>query len=77
YSIRGVSTTSPSPTVGIYLDDISLLGATNAFSGAADPVFFDFSRVEILKGPQGTLYGGSAMGGAIKYVSHAPEPGAT
>lgn len=77
YSIRGVSTTSPSPTVGIYLDDISLLGATNAFSGAADPVFFDFSRVEILKGPQGTLYGGSAMGGAIKYVSHAPEPGTT
>lgn len=77
YSIRGVSTTSPSPTVGIYLDDISLLGATNAFSGAADPVFFDFSRVEILKGPQGTLYGGSAMGGAIKYVSHAPELGKT
>lgn len=73
YSIRGVSTTSPSPTVGIYLDDISLLNVTNAFSGAADPVFFDFSRVEILKGPQGTLYGGSAMGGAIKYVSHAPE----
>ncbi len=77
YSIRGISTTSPSPTVGIYLDDISLLSATNAFSGAADPVFFDFSRVEILKGPQGTLYGGSAMGGAIKYVSHAPELGAT
>ena len=77
YSIRGVSTTSPSPTVGIYLDDISLLGATNAFSGAADPVFFDFGRVEILKGPQGTLYGGSAMGGAIKYVSRAPEPGNT
>jgi outer membrane receptor protein involved in Fe transport len=77
YSIRGVSTTSPSPTVGIYLDDISLLSVTNAFSGAADPVFFDFSRVEILKGPQGTLYGGSAMGGAIKYVSHAPELGKT
>lgn len=77
YSIRGISTTSPSPTVGIYLDDISLLSASNAFSGAADPVFFDFSRVEILKGPQGTLYGGSAMGGAIKYVSHAPELGTT
>ncbi len=72
YSIRGVSTTSPSPTVGIYLDDVSLLTTTSAFSGAADPVFFDFSRVEVLKGPQGTLYGGSAMGGAIKYVSHPP-----
>lgn len=73
YSIRGVSSTSPSPTVGIYLDDVSLLTVTSAFSGAADPAFFDFSRVEVLKGPQGTLYGGSAMGGAIKYVSHPPE----
>src|SRR5258708_39130556 len=73
YSIRGISSASPSPTVGIYLDDVSLVTVTSNFSGAIDPVFFDFSRLEVLKGPQGTLYGGNAMGGAIKYVSHAPR----
>ncbi|WP_372784680.1 TonB-dependent receptor [Phenylobacterium sp.] len=73
YTIRGISSASPSPTVGIYLDDVSLVTVTTNFSGAIDPVFFDFSRLEVLKGPQGTLYGGNAMGGAIKYVSHAPD----
>jgi iron complex outermembrane receptor protein len=73
YSIRGISSASPSPTVGVYLDDVSLVTVTSNFAGAIDPVFFDFSRLEVLKGPQGTLYGGNAMGGAIKYVSHAPR----
>lgn len=69
YAIRGVSTEASSPTVGVYLDDISLVSISTGFAGAIDPAFFDFERVEVLKGPQGTLYGGSAMGGAIKYVS--------
>ncbi|HEY0683094.1 MAG TPA: TonB-dependent receptor [Steroidobacter sp.] len=72
YAIRGVSTEASSPTVGVYLDDISLVSISTAFAGAIDPAFFDFERVEVLKGPQGTLYGGSAMGGAIKYVSRQP-----
>lgn len=72
YAIRGISTQASSPTVGVYLDDISLVSISTAFSGAFDPAFFDFERVEVLKGPQGTLYGGSAMGGAIKYVSRQP-----
>ncbi len=73
YSIRGVSTSAASPTVGIYLDDISLLTIGTSFSGAADPMLVDLDRIEVLKGPQGTLYGGSAMGGAIKYVTRRPE----
>lgn len=73
YSIRGLSTYASSPTVGIYLDDISLVTISTTFSGAYDPVFFDMQRLEVLKGPQGTLYGGSAMGGAIKYVSATPD----
>jgi outer membrane receptor protein involved in Fe transport len=73
YSIRGLSTYASSPTVGIYLDDVSLVTISTTFSGAYDPVFFDMQRIEVLKGPQGTLYGGSAMGGAIKYVSATPD----
>jgi iron complex outermembrane receptor protein len=73
YSIRGLSSYANSPTTGIYLDDISLVTIATTFSGSYDPVFFDIQRVEVLKGPQGTLYGGSAMGGAIKYVSATPN----
>jgi outer membrane receptor protein involved in Fe transport len=72
YSIRGISTAASSPTVGIYLDDVSLITIGTSFAGAADPMLVDLDRVEVLKGPQGTLYGGSAMGGAIKYVSRQP-----
>ncbi|MDA5193662.1 TonB-dependent receptor domain-containing protein [Govanella unica] len=73
YNIRGISTASSSPTVGVYMDDISLVTVATNFSGASDPIFFDFERLEVLKGPQGTLYGGSTMGGAIKYVSAQPK----
>ncbi len=72
YTIRGVSTGASSPTTGVYLDDVSLLTISTNFSGAVDPPIFDLDRIEVLKGPQGTLYGGSAMGGAIKYVSRQP-----
>src|SRR5580692_11087152 len=73
YSIRGVSTGASSPTTGLYLDDISVLTISTNFSGATDLPLFDLDRVEVLKGPQGTLYGGSAMGGAIKYVTRQPD----
>ena len=73
YSIRGVSTGASSPTTGIYLDDVSLITIATDFSGAVDPPIFDLERIEVLKGPQGTLYGGSAMGGAIKYVTRQPD----
>jgi iron complex outermembrane recepter protein len=73
YSIRGISTAAASPTTGIYLDDVALLTIGTSFSGAIEPELIDMDRIEVLKGPQGTLYGGSAMGGAIKYVSREPE----
>ena len=77
YTIRGVSTGASSPTTGVYLDDVSLVSIATSFSGAIEPPLFDLERIEVLKGPQGTLYGGSAMGGAIKYVSRQPQLDAT
>lgn len=54
--------------VGIYVDDVYL----NRTSGALIDVY-DVARVEVLKGPQGNLYGRNTIGGAIKYVSRRPS----
>jgi iron complex outermembrane recepter protein len=72
YSIRGISTAASNPTVGIYLNDVSVVTLSTNWTGAVDPILVDLERIEVLKGPQGTLYGGSAMGGAIKYVTRQP-----
>lgn len=73
YNIRGVTGLAGAPTIAVYVDDISMLAGEGAFQGAFDAVMFDLDRLEVLKGPQGTLYGGSTMGGAIKYVSARPN----
>ncbi len=75
-SIRGVTTgLGGNPTVGIYIDD-SPFGASTAFGGYTVPDLDpqDLSRVEVLRGPQGTLYGAGAMGGLLKYVTAEPDP---
>jgi iron complex outermembrane receptor protein len=64
------------PTVGVYVDEVpygsSTIFALNA-QFALDPALFGLDRIEVLRGPQGTLYGASAMGGLIKYVSKQPD----
>jgi iron complex outermembrane receptor protein len=77
FEIRGLTSTGgESPTVGFYLDEIALTPPAMAQNGKVviDPNLFDLSRVEILRGPQGTLYGAGSMGGTIKLVTNAPDP---
>ena len=67
-SIRGLGAFGNTQGVGFYLDDVQI------FSDASSR-FGDLARIEVLKGPQGTLYGGSNVGGAVKFVSARPDPG--
>jgi iron complex outermembrane recepter protein len=77
--LRGVTSGSVEKgnTVGVYIDDVPIGSSTQFGIGsyAANPSLFDMDRVEILDGPQGTLYGANSMGGAIKYITAKPELG--
>lgn len=74
--MRGLASSGgAAPTVGFYLDETPLTPAAAALNGktVVDPDLFDLNRVEVLRGPQGTLYGAGSMGGTIKLVSNPPE----
>jgi iron complex outermembrane receptor protein len=75
-SLRGIPPLGSSATVATYIDDTplgssSLYGASS--TTALDLLPFDLQSVDVLRGPQGTLYGASALGGLIKYVTRAPD----
>ena len=76
-AIRGVTTggTQLSSGIGMYFDQVPI-GASTPFGVGFQTIpinTFDLSRIEVLNGPQGTLYGANALGGAIKYVPAAPN----
>jgi len=76
FEIRGLSSSGgASPTVGFYLDETPLTAASFTQNGKVviDPDLYDVSRVEVLRGPQGTLYGSGSMGGTIKLVTNDPN----
>ncbi len=75
-TMRGINTGGVASTVGVYVNDVpfgSSSGLANAAVVAGDIDTFDMARIEVLRGPQGTLYGASALGGVIKYVANAPS----
>ena len=77
--MRGMTSSGGnSSTVGFYLDDTPLTAPASAQNGKVviDPNMYDLSRIEVLRGPQGTLYGSGSMGGTIKLVPNAPNPNA-
>ncbi|MRV70854.1 TonB-dependent receptor [Duganella sp. FT92W] len=71
--VRGISSAAGAATVGIYLGDVSLTVGNVYTMGTVEPKFFDIDRVEVLRGPQATLYGASSMGGTIKFVPNEPD----
>lgn len=71
-TMRGIGNFLSAPSVGIYVDDIPIGSGGNNSAGstlALDAMQMDLQRVEIIKGPQGTLYGASAMGGVMRYIT--------
>jgi outer membrane receptor protein involved in Fe transport len=74
-SIRGVGTAyGLAPAVSYYLNETPLDIRTDGSTGVQDVDFFDVERVEVLRGPQGTLYGSSSMGGALRVLTAQPDP---
>ncbi|MET0498644.1 MAG: TonB-dependent receptor [Steroidobacteraceae bacterium] len=75
--IRGITTgaTQLNSAVGLYLDDVPI-GSSTPFGGgalASNLGLFDLERVEVLNGPQGTLFGANALGGTLRYITAAPS----
>jgi len=75
-TLRGIAPVGPGPVVGYYVDDTPL-GSSSNYGGARefglDLMPYDVERIEVLRGPQGTLYGAGAMGGLLKYVLRRPS----
>jgi outer membrane receptor protein involved in Fe transport len=75
-AVDGIAPIAAASEVGLYVNDTPV-GTSSSFQGgngfSIDLLPYDLSRVEVLRGPQGTLYGASTMGGLIKYVLAAPD----
>ena len=77
-TLRGVNTGGIASTVAVYVDEIPFGSSSGLLNGgvlAADFDTFDISRLEVLRGPQGTLYGAHSLGGLLKFVTNTPKIG--
>ena len=78
FTMRGMSPTGgAAPTVGYYIDETPVTPPTEALSisgkSEIDPNLYDLARAEVLRGPQGTLYGAGSMGGTIRLITNQPK----
>jgi outer membrane receptor protein involved in Fe transport len=73
-AIRGIQSTSGIPTTGVYIDDTPVQARSGVSPSLTNPYpeIFDLDRVEVLRGPQGTLFGTGSVGGAVRFIT--PEP---
>jgi outer membrane receptor protein involved in Fe transport len=75
-TLRGINTGGVASTVGVYVDDVPFGSSTGLANGAVlagEFDTFDVARVEVLRGPQGTLYGASSLAGVFRYIMNAPS----
>jgi outer membrane receptor protein involved in Fe transport len=73
-SIRGIASSGGAGTTGIYIDDTPIQIRALAFDpDDALPKSFDIDRVEVLRGPQGTLFGAGSEGGTVRYITTQPS----
>jgi iron complex outermembrane receptor protein len=78
FEMRGLNSAGGNTSqVGFYFDETPLSSPASAQLGKEeiDPTLYDLNRVEVLRGPQGTLYGSSSMGGTVKLVPNPPQLG--
>ncbi|MBN8831503.1 MAG: TonB-dependent receptor [Sphingomonadales bacterium] len=72
-SIRGIRSNAGAATTGIYIDDVPIQQRELGSTGAVFPAVFDLERVEVLRGPQGTLFGSGSQGGTIRFIRAQPS----
>ena len=74
-SIRGISSDAGSGATGIYIDDtpIQSRAVVGGIGSSAFPAIFDLERVEVLRGPQGTLFGAGSEGGTVRFITPQPS----
>jgi iron complex outermembrane recepter protein len=75
-NIRGIDSNAGSSTVGVYIDDTPIQSRHIGFASVSTfPALFDIERVEVLRGPQGTLFGAGSEGGTVRFIT--PQPSLT
>ena len=75
-AIRGISSAAGTGTTGLYIDDTPIqVRALGLNANNSQPIVFDLERIEVLRGPQGTLFGAGSEGGTVRYIT--PQPSLT